>query len=64
MKRAVADAGLAPRELPEAVRLRRRGGVTFAFNYGNQPWNAPAGAEYLIGGPTVGPQDLAAWREA
>ena len=64
MKRAVADAGLTPRELPEAVRLRRRGGVTFAFNYGNQPWNAPAGAEYLIGGPTVGPQDLAAWREA
>jgi beta-galactosidase len=31
-------AGLATIELPTEVRLRRRGSLTFAFNYGQTPW--------------------------
>jgi beta-galactosidase len=55
-------AGLAHVDLPEAVRLRRRGDITFAFNYGDEPWLAPANGKYILGGPRVGPQDVAAWR--
>lgn len=53
--------GVPTVELPEAVRLRRRGDVTFAFNYGDRPWRAPDG-EPLLGGPEVGARSLAAWR--
>jgi beta-galactosidase len=54
-------AGLATIDLPEAVRLRRRGDLTFAFNYGDSPWKPPASGGFLLGGPNVDPQDLAAW---
>ncbi|WP_066545974.1 MULTISPECIES: beta-galactosidase [unclassified Sphingomonas] len=59
-----ADAGIATMRLATTLRLRRRGTVTFAFNYGADPvaCPAPADAEFLIGGPQIGPRDLAAWR--
>ncbi|HEV7256034.1 MAG TPA: beta-galactosidase [Mesorhizobium sp.] len=59
----VADrAGLDTLPVPEGVRLRRRGDLTFAFNYGDAVWNGPKGADYLLGGRKVGPQDLSVWR--
>jgi beta-galactosidase len=58
----VRDAGLAAAALPAQVRLRRRGELTFAFNYGPDRWEGPAGAEYLLGGASVAPQSLACWR--
>ena len=53
-------------ELPPGVRLRRRGGLRFAFNYGPEPWMAPpmiAGGESVLGGTILAPQDLACWRD-
>jgi beta-galactosidase len=57
-------AGLPLVDLPEAVRLRHRGDLAFAFNYGDAPWAAPvpAGAPLLIGTQEVAPQDMACWR--
>jgi beta-galactosidase len=58
----VRHAGLPAIPLPPQVRLRRRGDLTFAFNYGPEPWQGPADADYLLGGPSLPPQDLACWR--
>ena len=55
-------AGLSTIELPAAVRLRRRGDLTFAFNYGDAPWPAPFGAEPLIGALSVAPRGFSVWR--
>jgi beta-galactosidase len=54
-------AGLTTIDLPEGVRLRRRGGLTFAFNYSDESWPAPAGGRTLLGARPVGPQDVAVW---
>lgn len=45
------DAGLSPLRLPPGGRLRRRGGVTFAFNNDPEPWSVPApkDAKFLLG---------------
>jgi beta-galactosidase len=55
-------AGLSTIELPAEVRLRRRGDLTFAFNYGETPWPAPFGGEPLIGAPRVVPRGFSVWR--
>ncbi len=55
-------AGLATIELPEAARLRRRGDLVFAFNYGDEPWPAPIAGDLLIGGADVAPRGFSAWR--
>ena len=55
-------AGLSTIELPEGVRLRRRGDLTFAFNYAETSWPAPFGGEPLIGDASVAPRSFSAWR--
>ena len=59
-----ADAGLELKTLPEGVRLRRRDGVVFAFNFAPEPrpTPAPATARYLLGGPEIAPGGVSAWR--
>ncbi len=65
MRHAADAAGLACLDLPASVRLRRRGRLRFAFNYGDTPWTAPdAAATYLLGGPVVAPRNLACWIDA
>jgi beta-galactosidase len=61
MQWAAKAAGLATLDLPEAVRIRRRGDLTFAFNYGDVAWTPPVSRGFLLGGPNVDPQDVAAW---
>ncbi|TKC81725.1 beta-galactosidase [Trinickia terrae] len=63
--RSVRDAGLAAHALPEGLRLRTRGALRFAINYGDaaQPVPAPPGATFVLGGPTIGAADVAAWIE-
>ncbi|NIA67964.1 beta-galactosidase [Pelagibius litoralis] len=58
------ENGLAIQRLDEALRLRRLGDLTFAFNYGDRPLPAPApeGADYLLGGPEIAAHDLAVWK--
>ena len=61
MKWSAKAAGLATLDLPAAVRIRRRGDLTFAFNYGDVAWQPPVARGFLLGGPNVDPQDVAAW---
>lgn len=60
--------GLTLHPVPETVRLRRRGALTFAFNYGSDPWHGPAegvaGVRYRIGSARVLPQQVAAWERS
>lgn len=63
--KCVGDAGIEASPLPDGLRLRRRGALRFAINYGDrpQPVPAPAGARFVLGGPVVSPIDVAAWIE-
>ena len=58
------EADIAFTPLTGSLRLRRRGDLTFAINYGATAVTAPApgGAEFLLGGRNIGPHDLAIWR--
>jgi len=59
---AAARAGLPVLDLPEAVRLRRRGPLTFVFNYGEESWSAPDGfGRLLLGAAELAPGELAIW---
>jgi beta-galactosidase len=60
---ALPRAGLEPLDLPDTIRVRRRAGLTFAFNYGTEPWTVPdaGGKRFRLGGATIAPQDLACW---
>jgi beta-galactosidase len=55
-------AGLSMIKLPAEVRLRRRGELTFAFNYGETSWRAPFSDEPLLGEPEVIPRNFTVWR--
>jgi beta-galactosidase len=59
-----AEAGVAVTPVSGGLRLRRRGLLTFAINYGDEAVLAPApdGAVFVLGGRTVGARDLAVWR--
>jgi beta-galactosidase len=59
-----AEAGLAIAPLGDVLRLRQRGHLTFAINYGDKPLSAPApeAATFLLGARTVAARDLAIWR--
>ena len=58
----VGKSGLATIELPDAVRLRRRGDLVFAFNYGETPWQAPFRQTPFQGASAVEPRGHAVWR--
>ncbi|WP_433705773.1 beta-galactosidase [Paraburkholderia sacchari] len=62
---AARAAGLAPQVLPEGLRLARRGGLTFAFNFGDTRVQspAPAGAQFVLGEAALGTGDVCAWRD-
>lgn len=58
-------AGLHVTQLPEGVRISRRGGLTFAINYANEAREAPApdNASFVLGGRDLPPAGVAAWRD-
>ena len=59
------EAGVPLTDLAQGVRLRRRDGVTFAFNFAPEPRATPAppGMTFLMGGEVLPPGGLAAWRQ-
>ena len=59
-----AEVGLPIAPVDGGLRLRRRGPLTFAINYGDKPVtaSAPEAATFLLGSRNVGPRDLAIWR--
>jgi beta-galactosidase len=59
----VLDAADIPTfELPEHVRMRRRGELVFAFNYGAEDWTVPTGIRIVLGERTIRPYEVAVWR--
>lgn len=62
MRHLAQEAGLTTTSLPEAVRLRRRGDLLFAFNYGPEPWRAPFIDAPLIGETIVPACGYSVWR--
>jgi beta-galactosidase len=62
---AMADrAGIACMPLPEGVRMRHRGGLTFAFNSAPEARECPKPdhADFVLGGPVLTPGGVSAWR--
>jgi len=62
-RKVCAQAGVAVLALEEGVRVRRRGTVTFAFNYAPETRTAPAPKEavFLFGGRTLNAGGVCAW---
>ncbi len=56
---------LNPLGLPNDMRLVRRGGLTFAFNYADEVQQAPApkSANFVLGERNVGPRNISVWKE-
>jgi beta-galactosidase len=53
------QARLQGLQLPADIRLRRRGGLTFAFNYGNDAWDVPSSlGSVVIGNQRLEPGDV------
>ncbi|CAG4919822.1 beta-galactosidase [Paraburkholderia gardini] len=63
---AARAAGIAIGTLPEGLRVRRRGNVTFAFNFGPDvvAAPAPANARFVLGARELHTADLCAWLDA
>jgi beta-galactosidase len=54
LERAAHDAGLATAHLPAGVRVRRRGPLLFAFNYGDAPHTLEIPqADWIVGDDTL-----------
>ena len=57
------EAALETLDLPDFVRIRRRGDMVFAFNYGEADVALPvAGARFVLGSQSLAPGDVAIWR--
>jgi beta-galactosidase len=63
MAHVCKTAGLKLTALPEGVRLRRRGDLMFAVNYGETMWTAPFKGKRVLGSQRVGPQQVSCWLE-
>jgi beta-galactosidase len=69
LRRAAAEEGMEVLSLPDGLRLRRRGEVRFAVNYGPESVRLDSvlegvgGFHFLLGGPVLAPAGVAAWRE-
>jgi beta-galactosidase len=64
VKLLASKAKLKTLALPDAIRLRRRGTMLFAFNYGAKAWRVPTKLKPLLGKASIPPQDIAIFREA
>ena len=64
LRRVARAAGLTPAALPPGLRLRRRGHLTFALNFGPGAVTVPApdGADFVLGGRKLEAAGVAAWR--
>lgn len=59
-----AQVGLEVHPVPEGLRLRQRGNLHFAFNYTPHPQTLSLkNPQFVLGGKTIAPYDLAIWRE-
>ena len=63
LKLVCSKAGVTTLDLPAAIRLRRRGGLLFAFNYGDDAWRLPGDHAPLLGATSVTPQGVAIFED-
>ena len=59
---AAHAAGLTTEDLDEGVRIARRAGLTFVFNYGETTYAVPQGASVVFGEPQVSPREVTVYR--
>ena len=59
---ATKKADVPTLRVPDTIRIRRRGDLVFAFNYGMEDWTLPEGADPVLGESVLKPQAVAAWR--
>jgi beta-galactosidase len=66
LQQAANEAGIETQQLADGLRIRRRGGLTFAFNFGAQPVRAPApaNATFVLGDALLKTGDVCAWQDA
>ncbi|CAD6530989.1 beta-galactosidase [Paraburkholderia metrosideri] len=66
LQQAAHDAGLDTQLLADGLRVRRRGELTFAFNFGAEQVQAPAPANavFVLGQPGLNTGDVCAWKDA
>jgi beta-galactosidase len=62
MTHLCGKAKLTCMELPEHIRIRRRGALSFAFNYGPEAYTLPHDRDYVLGSATLAAYDVAAWK--
>ncbi|NOT41077.1 MAG: beta-galactosidase [Alphaproteobacteria bacterium] len=64
VQRVLDESGVVSMTLPLDLRVRRRGDVTFAFNFGGDSQTAPSdvNAKYLLGAQSIGAHNLSAWK--
>jgi beta-galactosidase len=64
LRTAVEAAGIAVCPVADGLRLRSRGPLRFAINYGPGRASVPAppGTRFLVGGPVLDPCDVAVWQ--
>lgn len=64
LEQVANEAGVRTQRLAEGLRIRRRGHLTFAFNFGpsDVAVPAPADAVFVLGQAKLGTGDVCAWR--
>jgi beta-galactosidase len=67
LRTAGGETGLELLDLPQDLRLRRRGDLRVAVNYGPEALSLadhiPGRLDYCLGGDRLGPAEVAIWRE-
>ncbi|CAM2147410.1 Beta-galactosidase [Pararobbsia alpina] len=64
LRDAATAAGVPTEMLEEGVRVSRRAGLTFVFNYGETTYALPAGATVVFGDAQVAPRQVTVFRAA
>jgi beta-galactosidase len=66
LEQAAKDAGIETQLLPDGLRVRRRGDLTFAFNFGALQVQAPApvNVTFVLGQRQLATGDVCAWKDA
>lgn len=65
MNSVCEEVGIKTLPVPADMRIVRRGGLSFAFNYAATPQTVPApdGADFVLGSRSVGSRDVSVWKE-
>ncbi|NTI83818.1 beta-galactosidase [Agrobacterium rhizogenes] len=62
MSYLASSLDLSTTAIPDFIRLRRAGKLTFAFNYGPDAWTIPGEQDFVLGGQEIAPFSLSAWK--